>query len=80
MFLMVAFVCLAISYENSSANEKNILAVQSGATYINNDDNKAPFNIIYKFNLYSLATSPINLAPAIPMPLSIPKIPSSTCR
>ncbi len=59
IFLMVAVSFLAISYENSSANEKNILDVQSGATYRNNYDNKAPFNIIYKFNLYSLATSPI---------------------
>ena len=59
ILLLVAVLFLSISYENSSANEKNILDVQSGATYRDNYDNKAPFNIIYKFNLYNLVTSPI---------------------
>ncbi len=57
LLMVVSF--LSISYENSYANEKNILDVQSGATYRDNYDNKAPLNIIYKFNLYNLVTSPI---------------------
>ena len=59
ILLLVAVSFTSISYENSSANEKNILDVQSGATYRDNYDNKAPLNIIYKFNLYNLVTSPI---------------------
>ncbi len=59
ILLLITTTFLLISYENSSANEKNILDVQSGATYRDNYNNKAPFNIIYKFNLYSLVTSPI---------------------
>ena len=57
--LLVTVLFLLISYENSTANEKNILDVQSGATYRENYDNKAPFSIIYKLNLYNLVTSPI---------------------
>lgn len=59
IILLITVSFLSISYENTSANEKNILDVQSGATYRDNYDNKAPFNIIYKFNLYNLVTSPI---------------------
>ena len=59
IFLLVTVLFLSISNENSLANEKNILDVQSGATYRDNYDNKAPFSIIYKFNLYNLVTSPI---------------------
>ena len=59
ILFLLSISFLSLSYENSSANEKNILDVRSGATYRNNYDYKAPFNIIYKLNLYNLATSPI---------------------
>jgi len=59
ILLLISVSFLSISYENSLANEKNILDVQSGATYRSNYDYKAPFNIIYNLNLYNLAASPI---------------------
>ena len=59
IFLLIIIAFLLISFENSSANDKNILDVQSGATYRDNYDNKAPVKIIYNINLYNLVTSPI---------------------
>ena len=50
---------LAISNENSEASEKNILDVQSGATFNETYNNKAPYQVLYKINLFDLITSPI---------------------
>ncbi len=57
--ILTTALFLTVSLENSSANGKNILDVQSGATKRENYNNKAPLDIIYKVNIYNLATSPI---------------------
>ena len=54
---IISFVI--ISNENSAANEKNILDVQSGATFNETYNNKAPVDVLYKINLFDLVTSPI---------------------
>ena len=59
IFLLTTTLFLAVSFENSSANEKNILDVQSGATKRDNYNYKAPYSIVYKVNIYNLVTSPI---------------------
>lgn len=59
IFLLITISFLLVSYENSFANEKNILDVQSGAALRSNYNNKAPVNIIYNLNFYDLVVSPI---------------------
>jgi hypothetical protein len=57
VFFGVVFSLITI--ENNLANNKTLLEVQSGATLDEKYNNKAPFNIIYKTNLYKLITSPV---------------------
>ena len=59
IFLLIIISFFFISSENATANEKNILDVQSGATFRENYNNKASFSIIYNLDLYNLVTSPI---------------------
>ena len=49
---IISFVI--ISNENSAANEKNILDVQSGATFNETYNNKAPVDVLYKIKLKHL--------------------------
>ena len=56
LFLSTTF---AITFENNSANGKNILDIQSGAAGRSNYDFKAPKSIVYKMNFYSLMSRPI---------------------
>lgn len=53
------FLFSVVSLENNTANSKNILEIQSGASLESNYDNKAPKSIIYKTNFYKLFSSPV---------------------
>ena len=50
---------LMVTLENNSANGKNILDLQSGASLESKYNFKAPSSIIYKVDLYELLSSPI---------------------
>jgi hypothetical protein len=66
LFLVVisTFSFLAISIENNMANGKTILDIQSGSEIEDNYDFKAPMNVLYKVDLFTLFTSPVKPAHA----------------
>ena len=47
-----------MSIEDTGANQKNILELESGATTYEKYDYKAPINVTYKINFFKLFTSP----------------------
>lgn len=60
LLLSITFiiVILGIYIEDSSANEGNLINLQSGSVQGENYDFKAPKNILYKVDIYKLFTSP----------------------
>ena len=59
IILLFFSATLMVTLENNSANGKNILDLQSGASLESKYNFKAPSSIIYKADLYKLLSSPI---------------------
>ena len=59
IILLFFSATLMVTLENNSANGKNILDLQSGASLESKYNFKAPSSIIYKADLYELLSSPI---------------------
>lgn len=61
LFLIVGlglFSFFALSFENSNANGKNLLDIQSGSAIEENYNFKAPYSIIYKVDMFNLISKP----------------------